>query len=204
MPEYANSRADSLLPEASAAPGQTLCGDVDIRIAADGRWYHEGSPIGRHELVCLFASALTRDSAGDYWLETPSEKARITVEDAPFLAVEMFRAGSGREQVVSFRTNVDEVVTLDAEHPLRLAAQPTSDSAAPYLMVRPGLEARLTRAVYYHLVALAVFEPDQDRRGDGLIPFGVWSAGRFFVLGRLDSEDELTDALPEGGERPPG
>ncbi|SDH11184.1 DUF1285 domain-containing protein [Roseospirillum parvum] len=195
MPEYANSRADALLPDPPMGAGQPLCGDVDIRIAADGRWYHEGSPIGRHELVCLFASVLKRDAAGDYWLETPSEKARITVEDAPFLAVEMFRAGAGREQVLSFRTNVDEVVSLDAEHPLRLAEEPMSGSAAPYIEVRPGLEARLTRAVYYHLVGLAVFEPDQasgddgDGDGDGKVPFGVWSDGHFFVLGRLDPED---------------
>ncbi len=167
-----------------------------MRIARDGTWFYHGTPIGRKEMVRLFATILERRPDGSYWLASPAEEGIIEVEDAPFLAVELFQAGSGREQVLSFRTNLDEIVTLDALHPLRLAADQVaapqdnpsharhddSRGAIPYLFVRKGLEARLSRAVYYELVGLGV-----EERREGAPEYGVWSAGLFFPLGMLPS-----------------
>lgn len=163
----------------------------DIRIRRDGVWVHEGGPIRRMELVKLFAGALRRDEAGDYWLETPAERGRIVVEDAPFIAVEMAAAGEGRAQVLRFRTNVDDWVTAGADHPLTLAPDAPSDPAnpdsppalVPYIMVRGGLTARLNRAVYYELAGLAGAD-DPDGRGR----LGVWSDGVFFPL-QHDAQD---------------
>jgi hypothetical protein len=156
------------------------CGRVDMRIARDGKWFYHGTPIPRKEMVCLFASTLTRRTDGSYWLVTPMEEAQIDVEDVPFLAVEMFTCGSGREKVFSFRTNVDELVTLDENHPLRITGD--GNGCPPYLTVRDGLEARLTRSVYYELVALGLEEKVGEER-----LYGIWSSGIFFPLGRLDS-----------------
>jgi hypothetical protein len=162
-----------------------LCGDIPMHIARDGTWYYQGGPIGRKELVCLFASVLRREADG-YWLVTPAERARITVEDAPFVAVELFHCPgtcpSGHDQVISFRTNVDEVVSAGPSHPIRVARDPASDAPIPYIMVRDGLEARINRAVYYELVALAV--PEQLNGGRCL---GVWSRRSFFPLGDADA-----------------
>ena len=102
---------------AAGRPPQLFCGDIDIRIAGDGTWFHEGCPIGRLPLVKLFASVLRRED-GDYWLVTPVEKARITVDDVPFIAVEMEAEGNGEAQRLRFRTNLDEWVSADAAHPL--------------------------------------------------------------------------------------
>ena len=148
-----------------------FCGDIDIRIAADGTWYHEGGPIGRLAMVKLFASVLERDSKGDYWLVTPVERARIRVDDVPFVAVEMTVAGTGRDQCLSFRTNIDKHVAAGAEHPLSFRRRPGSHEMAPYIALGGGLEALIVRSVYYDLVALCV----EARHG-----FGVWSGGRFF------------------------
>jgi hypothetical protein len=157
-----------------------LCGDIDIRIARDGTWYHEGGPIGRKSLMKLFASVLRRDEHGDYWLTTPAERARIQVEDAPFLAVEMMVNGHDTSQELSFRLNIDEIVMADADHPIRVVDDPDSGEPTPYIYVRDGLEARITRAVYYDLVELGV-----ERETDGETVFGVWSGGAFHVLGSL-------------------
>jgi hypothetical protein len=108
----------------------------------------------------------------------------IQVEDVPFMAVEMFVCGSGRERVISFRTNMDEVVTVDAGHPLRIEIGDGTQEPSPYVMVRNGLEARLTRSVYYDLVA----QGWEEDRGDGKV-YGLWSSGIFFPLGRLDPSD---------------
>ncbi len=167
---------------ASAAPvatERTNCGRIDMRIARDGMWFYHGTPIPRKEMVCLFASTLTRRADGSYWLITPVEEAQIDVEDVPFLAVEMFTCRAGREMVFSFRTNVDEVVTLDEAHPLRLAVD--SHGTPPYLTIRNGLEARLTRSVYYELVAMGV----EEKVGEARL-YGIWSSGIFFPLGRLE------------------
>jgi hypothetical protein len=160
-----------------------------MRIARDGTWFYHGTPIGRKEMVRLFSTILERRSDGSFWLASPAEEGIIDVEDAPFLAVELLVEGVGREQRLSFRTNVDDVVALDADHPLRVtdsqdaAVQDESRGMAPYLFVRKGLEARLSRAVYYELVGLGV----EERRGN--VPdYGVWSAGQFFPLGRLPQD----------------
>lgn len=156
-------------------------GPLGIRIARDGQWFYHGSPIARKEMVCLFASMLTRREDGSYWLIAPSEKGWIEVEDVPFLAVEAFSSGQGRDRMLSFRTNVDEIVPLDADHPLRMG-----DDAAgktPYLLVRPGIEARIARSVYYELAGIGTEEII-----DGQPLYGVWSAGRFFPLGPFKGE----------------
>lgn len=164
-------------------PVQQICGDIDMRIARDGTWFYHGSPIGRKPLVKLFAGVLTRDVTGDYWLETPVEKARIQVDDAPFAAVEMFVEGIGADRCLRFRTNVDDMVTLDQDHPLRVAIDVETGEPAPYLMVRDGLEAMIVRAVFYDLVELG----DEVASPDGPV-LGVWSSGRFFELGRTEDD----------------
>ncbi len=151
-----------------------------MRIARDGKWYYQGSVIPRKEMVCLFSSMLTRRDDGAYWLETPMEQCEIEVEDVPFVAVELFTCCSSGQRCYSFRTNVDEMVTLDAQHPLRIVGD-GSGGAPPYLTVRPGLEARLARSVYYELVALG---NEEVIGGETL--YGIWSKGIFFPLGKLD------------------
>lgn len=163
--------------------GRQLCGDLDMRIARDGTWYYHGSPIGRKELVRLFASVLSRDDAGDYWLVTPAEIGRVTVEDAPFIAVALTAEGEGRNQVLRFRTNVGDTVTLDPEHPLRVDVDAATGEPVPYVGVRSGLEARLSRSVYYELVDLGL-----EEKRDHEYMYGVWSCGTFFALGKLDGE----------------
>jgi hypothetical protein len=157
-----------------------ICGDFNMRIDRNGQWYYQGSPIGRVALVKLFATVLRRDDDGVYWLTTPVENGRIAVEDAPFIGVEMMTEGEGRNRIVRFRTNVDDVVVLDEAHPLRVDHDADSDGPRPYIYIRKGLEARLARAVYYHLVALAEAADDDPK------VLGVWSSGRFFPLGRAE------------------
>lgn len=171
----------ALLPQERGAP-PAVCGDIDMRIAADGTWYYGGSPIGRKELVRLFASVLVRRDDG-YWLITPAEQARIAVDDAPFAAVELAIGEDGGDgPVLRMRTNVDDWVSVDEDHPLRVGDTPDGHRA-PYLTVRDGLEARLTRAAYYDLVGHGVTETI-----DGTELFGVWSGPCFFPLGSLDVE----------------
>jgi hypothetical protein len=150
-----------------------FCGDIDMRIAQDGTWYYMNSPIGRKPLVQLFASVLRHDADGRYYLVTPVEKVGIRVDDAPFTAVRMKVAGEGNFQVVSFETNVDDEVTADAAHPLRFAVEKGTDGLKPYVLVRTGLEALVSRALFYDLVAAGTVEGEW---------FGVWSAGQFFPM----------------------
>lgn len=167
----------------AARTGRVVYDTLDIRIDRSGVWYYRGSPIRRKELVCLFSSVLHRDEDGGYWLITPTELGPIDVEDAPFLAVELYAGGDGREQILSMRSNVDELVTVDDEHPLRVEHDPGTGEPSPYLHLHGGIEARITRSVFYELVGLGVEETiDGQRR------FGVWSSGRFFVLGSLDAD----------------
>ena len=165
-----------------------LCGDLNIRIDRDGVWYYQGRLIQRHELVCLFASVLVRDEEGAFWLVTPAEICRVSVEDAPFLAVEMYVAGRGPNQVISFRTNVDEIVGVDADHALRVETHPETGEPSPYVQLRDGIDARLSRSVYYELV-----EHGEEREHDGRQVLGVWSSGRFFELGAINAADEPND-----------
>ena len=133
-------------------------------------------------LVKLFASVLRREHDGLYWLVTPAECGRVTVEDAPFIAVSVDREGEGRAQRLIFRTNLDEIVTADPDHPLRVETA-ADGTPAPYILVRPGLEAKLARPVFYELV-----EWGEEQPIAGEVLFGVWSGGRFFRLGELDEE----------------
>ena len=157
------------------------CADLDLRIAADGTWFHDGSPIRREPLVRLFASVLRREPDGRHVLVTPAEKVGIVVEDAPFLAVEMHAAAAGAERVLTFRTNVGDVVAAGAELAQRFAVDADTGGLKPYILVRGRLEARATRAVAQELAALAEVAP-----GDGGAWYGVWSGGAFFPIARAE------------------
>ncbi|WP_436638503.1 DUF1285 domain-containing protein [Microbaculum sp. FT89] len=159
-----------------------FCGDLDIRIAADGTWYYLGSPIGRKPLVRLFSSVLRKDADGRTYLVTPVEKIGITVDDAPFLAVEMAVEGTGRDQRIGFRTNVDDFVAVDGDHPLRFETEAGSGGLKPYVLVRGRLETLVVRSVFYDLVELG-----EEQTVDGTVMFGVWSQGTFFPMAPADS-----------------
>ncbi|MGH6872235.1 MAG: DUF1285 domain-containing protein [Rhizomicrobium sp.] len=154
------------------------CGDIDIRIARDGTWFHEGTPFARRELVRLFSTILRKDG-GDYVLVTPGEKMRIRVEDVPFLAVLLHVEGAGRSQRLIFTTNVGDETVAGADNPIRVETNPQTLEPAPYVHVRRGLEARIARAVFYQLADMAV--PGEGACAGQL---GVWSEGAFFSLGR--------------------
>jgi uncharacterized protein len=189
QPEDAAPNADSLAASARAAARKgpppvhlwnpPYCGELDIRIARDGTWFYLGTPIGRMPLVQLFSSVLRKDEDGRTYLVTPVEKVGIRVDDAPFLAVEMAVEGAGRGQRIAFRTNVDDYVAVDADHPLRFAREAGTGGMKPYVTVRRRLEALVTRSVFYDLVELGV---EEDVEGERM--FGVWSAGQFFVIAR--------------------
>ncbi|WP_342105945.1 DUF1285 domain-containing protein [Methylobacterium sp. SI9] len=152
------------------------CGAIDMRIAADGTWYHNGTPIRRPKLVRLFSSILRREPDGRIVLVTPVECVGITVEDAPFAAVEMAVDGSGQERRISFRTNVDDLVPVDADHTLRF--EEAEDGALkPYLHVRRGLWALVSRALTYDLVDLA-----DEGTLDGEPWLGLWAGGLFHPI----------------------
>lgn len=154
------------------------CGESDMRIARDGTWYHQGSPIGRKELVRLFSTILRKDADG-YHLVTPAEKMRITVDDAPFLAVLLDVEGEGRAQRLTFTTNVGDAVIASADNPIRVETDPQTREPAPYIHIRKGLEARIARAPFYQMADIAV----ADVSGAQL---GVWSSGIFFPIGRAE------------------
>jgi uncharacterized protein len=161
------------------------CGEIDMAIHADGRWYYMGTPITRLPLVKLFASVL-KFVDGRHVLVTPVEKVGLRVVDAPFLAVEMIVEGEGAARQISFRTNVDDVVTVDAACPLRfeLAAD---GGLKPYVHVRRGLWARLTRALTYDLIDLG-----EPREVDGRQIFGIEAGGLFHAAQATDEAGELT------------
>jgi hypothetical protein len=162
-----------------------FCGDIDMRIAADGTWFYQGTPIGRPALVKLFASVLKRE--GDkYFLVTPVEKVGVTVDEAPFLAVEMTVAGRPGEPVLSFRTNVDDIVAVGPEHALRFEPELATGGLKPFLHVRRGLWAKVTRALFYDLVARG-----EERDVDGKAMFGVASDGVFFPMAEASALREF-------------
>jgi hypothetical protein len=153
-----------------------FCGDIDIRIAIDGSWHYQGSPIARPALVRLFASVLKRE--GDrHFLVTPVEKLGIKVDDAPFLAIALDASGEGADRTLVFRTNVDDLVRCDAEHELRFEPEAGTDGIKPYLHVRRNLWALVTRSLFLDLVALG-----EVRERDGRKMFGIASAGAFFPM----------------------
>jgi hypothetical protein len=161
------------------------CGHLPFLIKRDGTWLYRGSPITRKPMVCLFATVLKREADGSFMLETPAERGIIDVEDAPFIAVELSWSGEGSRQILSFRTNTDQCITAGPEHPIRISHDLLTCEPTPYLHVRDGkgshpIEARINRATYYELVALA--EPGMLH---GRKVLGVWSDGAFFSLGDL-------------------
>ncbi len=156
-----------------------FCGDLDIKIAKDGTWSYLGSPINRFELVKLFSSILKKED-GKYYLVTPVEKVGITVEDAPFIAVDFEQSGDGDAKTLTFVTKVGDSVEAGPDHPIRIVIDPDSQEPSPYIMVRANLEARIDRKSFYRLV-------DIGTHHDGW--FGVWSAGRFFPLVSSDALD---------------
>lgn len=148
------------------------CGDSEMRIARDGSWFHQGSPIGRPAMVRLFSTILRREPDGRFVLVTPVEKLDIAVEDAPFVAVEVKVEGEGQAMRLAFRLNTGDVVVAGPDHPIRVEMR--NDGPHPYLAVRGGLDALIARTVYYELAQLAL-------AGDGA-PAGLWSQGSFFAL----------------------
>lgn len=148
------------------------CGDIDMRIARDGSWFYQGTPIGRPALVRLFSTILRHDDDG-YVLVTPGEKVGITVDDAPFVAVDFQRQGAD----LVFDTNVGDRVRADADHPIRVTRDPETGEPAPYVLVRDRLEALIDRKSFYRLVDLG-----EVADVDGSDWFGLWSGGTFFPL----------------------
>lgn len=153
-----------------------FCGDLDIRIARDGTWFYLGTPIGRKPLVRLFSTILKRED-DKFYLVTPVEKVGITVEDAPFVAIDFDVGGSGLQQVLTFHTNVGDSVSAGPEHPIRVLRDKDSGEPSPYVMVRDGLEALIDRKSFYRLVDLGEAAPCR-----GAEWFGVWSGGVFFPI----------------------
>lgn len=152
-----------------------FCGDLDMEIKRDGTWFYEGTPIGRKPLVRLFSTILKRED-GKFFLVTPVEKVGIRVEDAPFVAVDFEAAGAGAERVISFTTNVGDVVVAGPEHSIRVVRDDAGEPS-PYVHVRAGLEALIDRKSFYRLVDLG-----EAHDVDGSDWFGVWSSGAFFPI----------------------
>ena len=160
-------------------------GDMDLYIARDGVWRHNGDPIQREALVKLFASILRRDDDSHYYLVTPVEKWLIQVDDAPFLAVRVDAVGSGRDQSLIFTTNLGDTVIAGPDHPLTVVYQTPDGEPSPYIHIRGQLLALLSRAVFVELAELG-----GERSTPAGRDYGVWSLGRFFSLGRLDLDND--------------
>ncbi|MDB5697398.1 MAG: hypothetical protein JWN69_202 [Alphaproteobacteria bacterium] len=171
LAEIARLAEDSKLPPVESWNPEH-CGHSAMRIARDGTWYHEGSPIRRPALVRLFSTILRREADGGYVLVTPAEKLDIDVEDAPFLAVEMKSEGEGRGRRLAFRLNTGELVVAGPDHAIRVGEGALGPR--PSIEVRNALDALIARPVYYELAALAL--------ADGGEPAGLWSDGAFFAL----------------------
>jgi uncharacterized protein len=162
-----------------------FCGDLDMRIATDGTWFYLKTPIGRPALVKLFASVLKRE--GDsYFLVTPVEKCGITVDDAPFLAVELKIEDTSEGRVLHFRTNVDDWVACGPDHVMRFELEAGTGGLKPYLHVRRDLWAKVTRTLFFDLVELG-----EERDVDGEAMFGVSSMGMFFPMAPAEQVREF-------------
>lgn len=148
------------------------CGDLDMRIARDGTWFYMGTPIGRPELVRLFSTILRKDD-DRYVLVTPVEKVGITVDDAPFVAVDFDTTGSGADQILTFTTNVGDTAIAGPDHPIRVERDPGTGEPSPYIHIRAELEALIDRKSFYRLVEIGAHHEDW---------FGIWSAGMFFPV----------------------
>ena len=161
------------------------CGDIGLEIKRSGTWYYQGSPIGRIPMVKLFSSILRHDEDGAHYVVTPAEKILVTVEDAPFVAVELDVEGAGETQKLVFTTLTDDVCLAGGDNPIRVAIDPDSLEPSPYVLVRARLEALIARPVFYRLVDLCVEETHKGERH-----LGVWSAGVFFPVSRCDAFEE--------------
>ena len=172
--------------DAPSAPGGETQADrhFGMRIGRDGTWYHLGRPIKRVPLVKLFSTVLRRDDKGDFWLITPVERGRIDVDDAPFVAVGLTVDGAGQDARLTFRTNLDEEIVADAEHPIRVVVDPETEEPTPYIHVRDNLEALIARPVFYDLAEMA----EEATVGDN-IELRVWSEGNMFRLGNAGPGD---------------
>ena len=174
--------ADSLIASINASKTRGLppvhlwnppfCGDLDMRIARDGTWFYQGTPIGRPALVKLFSSILKREN-GKYFLVTPVEKVGITVDDAPFVAIDFESTGAGPDQNVTFETQVGDIAAAGADHPIRVERDPETGEPSPYVHIRADLEALIDRKSFYRLVELGSHEEGW---------FGIWSGGTFFQV----------------------
>ena len=159
-----------------------FCGDLDMQIRRDGTWFYQGTPIGRIELVKLFASILWREG-DDYFLKSPVEKVGITVEDAPFIAVDFEASGDGEDRILTFTTNLGDTAAAGSEHPIRVVRDAETGEPAPYVLIRRNLEALIDRKSFYRLVEIGTHHDDW---------FGLWSGGEFFKI-------IPSDELPEQG-----
>lgn len=184
MPDLEQILADVRASETSQAarrdwnPGYQ--GEIDIRIAADGSWYHEGRRFQRDSLVRLFAGILRREQ-DDYFLVTPAEKLRIEVEDAPFIATLVEQVEDRGRQAIVFTTNIGERIVVDGDHPIRVEIDAENGAPRPYLHLHDGLEALISRSAFFDLVSLA-----EERQHDGSSYLCVTSLGQTFELGTTD------------------
>jgi hypothetical protein len=161
-----------------------FCGDIDMKIEADGTWFYQKTPIGRPALVKLFSSILKLEG-DNYYLVTPVERVGLVVVDAPFLAVEL-KVEQADDQILTFRTNVDDRVEAGPGHALRFVPEPATGGLKPYLHVRRGLWAKVTRALFYDLVELG-----EERDVGGKRMFGVASKGEFFSMAEASALREF-------------
>jgi hypothetical protein len=183
-----SGKANDLLGQLPASKGPApvhlwnppFCGDIDMRIARDGTWYYQGTPINRKAMVKLFSNVLLREG-DDYFLVTPVEKVGIKVDDAPFVVVAMEVIGEGEGQVLRMTTQTEEAFDVGLEHPLRVDIDPQTQEPAPYALVRGNLQALIQRSVFYHLV-----DHSSVRQVEGRPWLGVLSNGLFFPIGPAD------------------
>jgi len=164
-----------------------FCGDLDMEIRRDGTWFYMGTPIGRHALVQLFATVLRKDDDGKTYLVTPVEKIGIRVEDAHFVAVEMNAHQVDGQQVITFRTNVGDLIEAGSDNPIRFVTVKENDGIKPYILVRGRLEALLARPVMYELIAMG-----EEIEIDGVLMFCVKSKGMVFPIMASDDLARLS------------
>ncbi|MBL8582310.1 MAG: DUF1285 domain-containing protein [Rhizobiaceae bacterium] len=164
-----------------------FCGEIDMEIRADGTWFYLGTPIGRMPLVQLFSTVLRKDADGRTYLVTPVERVGIRVVDAPFIAVEADISGEGEDRVITFRTNVGDVVEVGPDHPLRFVDEPETGGLKPYVLVRGRLEALVARPVMYELVGYG-----EDIEVDGRLMFSVRSRGEVYPIMPVETLERLS------------